>query len=358
MAPKPAMQVFNLGVIYKDELIPSIVALMSTKSYLAYKAVFAELKVLIPGFMPQVCHSDFEQGIRRAVLEEFPDISLLGCSFHFASALYKRIGSLGLIPVYKSNRNFTRLARSLMSLTMLPTDRIVTTFDLLSATTLDVPEDTMRKVRRLYGYIRRQWLTESMLPILSVFETDRVTNNALESFHRQMKRRIHTKSPNCWTFLSHLNKILEDRALDKGRLDNGLQLSRSRKLRVKKVEELRIRWRHKLRNNEVTSLQFVQALSQCMPAFEGPYGSSSEDEIEDEGDIRNHEVVPEPTNSGPICNVCLQPSQETMLLNPCHHTFCSHCVTTLVTMATAAGRQAFCCPSCRSEVQSHFQIYI
>jgi hypothetical protein len=93
-------QLFTINIMHKDKLIPCIYAMLTHKSEYLYSKLFQELKtwavecnkpILLTNTM-----SDYESGLLPAILACFPDVIRNGCLFHFSSALFRHVCSIGL----------------------------------------------------------------------------------------------------------------------------------------------------------------------------------------------------------------------------------------------------------------------
>lgn len=57
---------------------------MSSKSFLAYRVVVRKIQELAPSLNIEKLTSDFETAIRKAFLENFPELKkIIGCYFHY-----------------------------------------------------------------------------------------------------------------------------------------------------------------------------------------------------------------------------------------------------------------------------------
>jgi len=52
---------------------------MTCRKYPLYKLAFQLIKANFPDFEPRHIMTDFEAGLRKAILEVFPDTRLAGC---------------------------------------------------------------------------------------------------------------------------------------------------------------------------------------------------------------------------------------------------------------------------------------
>ena len=75
---------------------------MSYKSYISYKKIFQDLKLLIEQnnifgeYKDIKFTSDFERSLLNAIKEEFSSSKIKGCFFHFVKALWQKYKKIGL----------------------------------------------------------------------------------------------------------------------------------------------------------------------------------------------------------------------------------------------------------------------
>ena len=66
---------------------------------------------------PKKISCDFEKGVIKAFKFHFPGVKIIGCHFHFSSAIYKKVVELGLKTQYSGenmSKNFKVWVRMLM----------------------------------------------------------------------------------------------------------------------------------------------------------------------------------------------------------------------------------------------------
>ena len=97
-----------------------------------------------------------------------------------------------------------------------------------SATTARTIKTALLCIQR---HVSRQWLQKSSIgpAQLSVRDNPSRTNNALESFHSALGRRVKVAHPNLFTFLAHLQRTTTDNETEIQRLDRGLRIRRAKK---------------------------------------------------------------------------------------------------------------------------------
>jgi len=94
-APRPFSQLFNVMVSYKGTAIPILHVCMTHKSNPLYEGVLVKLRQICPSLEPRVIKTDFESSLMKAVQSSFPGVTLSGCRFHFAQAVFRAINKPG-----------------------------------------------------------------------------------------------------------------------------------------------------------------------------------------------------------------------------------------------------------------------
>ena len=90
-------------------------------------------------FQPQQVMMDYEQGAIKAFTEEFPDIVVKGCHFHFTQSIWRRIQELGLVTVYKEDQVVRAWLQKFKSLAFVTIDLVETAFNYLISLQPDSP---------------------------------------------------------------------------------------------------------------------------------------------------------------------------------------------------------------------------
>lgn len=93
--------------------------LMTRKTTECYSSVFKYIEEKFQ-LGPGEIITDFEQAMRKALHERYPDTVLRGCWYHYCAALRKNHLKLGLNKLLKENSNAKQIKKMLMSLPLLP----------------------------------------------------------------------------------------------------------------------------------------------------------------------------------------------------------------------------------------------
>jgi len=208
VVPSLYYQLFTVLVPYVDYTFPVVFALMERKTTALYKAVLEKVKELVPEFQPSQVIADFEEAPTAALCEVFGDqLTVSGCWFHYAQSLMKRLKKIGLTTAYQNEEDTQVVFRCLLALPLLPVVDIVPGFQ--DVKSLVKPDSASQaQLSQLCRYVERQWITKASIGAarLSVRDNTSRTNNAVESFHAGLRRRIKVVHPNLFTFLGHLQR--------------------------------------------------------------------------------------------------------------------------------------------------------
>ena len=83
------------------------------------------------------------------------------------------------------------------------------------------------KLAKLFRYYERYWLGHIGTSRISVFQSEKRTNNDLENSHGNLKKKFKSHNPNFWDFIKNLNKIVKTNEKDMERIDNNLAIRRN-----------------------------------------------------------------------------------------------------------------------------------
>jgi hypothetical protein len=346
VCPHPFKQLWTVLGEIEGRLFPLFSVLMNSKTTDLYRVVLQKIKEMFPAFQPQHAMGDFEIAPRTALREAFQGIHIVGCQFHLANNLYKKVGQLELRGLYASDPQFKKWIRAIMALPFLPARLIAQTFEILKQQIAGFPAEVQPKMQTFQKYFKKVYLTQNTADDISIYRLSRGTNNEQEGYHAVL-RNIFKVKPSLFVFLLKLNRDMEDVAQDIIRAENGLRLGRSRK-----QKDIRNARRHlelwlELDSGRRTPLSFLHAISHTMTEqieCDRDYDDDlvSDDEP-DQGDAQDNAPAPQPP--GRECVVCTEPREAPFFIFlPCGHGRC--CVRC---MDRIAERGDFC-PECRTPI--------
>ena len=144
-------------------VFPCIWVLLTGKRGEMYEKMLSELNSL-GTFSPTRIMTDFEQGLRMAINNNFYGCTLSGCYFHFSNAVKKktfekhRIAYLTLVviggaQVYSPTRIWVR---RLTGLAFVPTDQVVDSFAFLMER---MPDDLVTELEDVILYFQKVWVS-------------------------------------------------------------------------------------------------------------------------------------------------------------------------------------------------------
>lgn len=102
------------------QIFPVCYALMTSKSKECYAALFQYVNEHIFEMQPDEFITDFEEGMRAAIKDQWPDVILRGCWYHYCVCICKQIIKLGLGPLLKANADARHMKSMILCLPLLP----------------------------------------------------------------------------------------------------------------------------------------------------------------------------------------------------------------------------------------------
>lgn len=192
---------------------PIIYALMNGSATEDYQAVFEFVRDGILSFdgqerTPISATCDFEQDIRLALVNVWPDIRVAGCFFHLCQAQRRYARGLERISLHLiAGSMHNKILLMFMRLALLPLDRVDAGFSaILQFIQINDPENDFVGY---VDYFRRTWLGRFPKETWNVSDRERRTNNNLEGYNNRIKQTIPL-NPSAWAFLDGLLSLAFD----------------------------------------------------------------------------------------------------------------------------------------------------
>lgn len=135
---------------------------MTRKTSQSYVALFEYIETKLFKLNPTNMMTDFENGLRKAIKQCWPNCSLHGCWFHFCRAIQRRVRKRRLFKLLKRNRKAKRIYKSLMSLPLLPEEHLVEGYNEIKK--LARKSGLFKQFSDIFSYFERQWMKEVISP--------------------------------------------------------------------------------------------------------------------------------------------------------------------------------------------------
>lgn len=179
---------------------PLVYIMMTRKTQKAYEHA---LRYVHENVFPLRCEAmitDYEIGMRKAVREVVPDIKQLGCWFHYAQAIRRKIASLSaLFILVRTDEKIRNIYYKIICLALLPHDKIEKAFNELALEGLQLTKEFTPFVK----YFQNQWLKRVGVKGFSVFLEETRTTCAAEGYNGKLGKRFRTH-PNFFVFIESL----------------------------------------------------------------------------------------------------------------------------------------------------------
>lgn len=129
---------------------------MSSRKKRDYKRVLQTVVDLTQTQAVKHVTTDFEQAMWRAIQKVLPTVTIHGCAFHWAQAVWRQVQSNGLQNAYRHDRGTHKFIKKLLALPYLSYELIEEIFNHIFATTTLTAD-----LITLVAYIRSQWITST-----------------------------------------------------------------------------------------------------------------------------------------------------------------------------------------------------
>jgi len=186
---EPFKQLYSIHAFLRSEgrlkMVPLVFIIMTGKAQSDYRAVFSELLTRLPT-EPRVktVTADFECAVWQAIRLVLPAVTVHGCTFHFAQAIWRKVQEVGLQVAFYQKTGTYEVVKLLMALPYLPSNFIVPQFTAIRERIgADQP-----KLRELMDYVDRQWMENTVFTVesWSAFMRPIRTTNDVEGWHHRV----------------------------------------------------------------------------------------------------------------------------------------------------------------------------
>lgn len=251
-------QLFTIHGFYNNHYIPLVFCLLPSKCCDVYEYVFENIKRLCSNlnfeFCPVEIYSDFEKSILNSASNIWPDIKLSTCRFHLGQCWYRKIQSLGLTNMYKSNSPEGKWLQYCFGLPFLHPQEVSDCFlELMS----EIPAE--KKIQSFADYLVENFVSEDSLfpPELWAKGCNNLTQttNACESFHKHF---------NSYFFNAHPSIIKFVEVLIEFQTDTYLKINLA-KTTIKQIKNKAVIKKHQvineLRDTSTSTINFIKNIS-------------------------------------------------------------------------------------------------
>ncbi|XP_071573296.1 uncharacterized protein [Temnothorax nylanderi] len=217
-------QLYTIHIRYMDKVIAVLFILCEARTVALYEKIWSKVLEFVPGLQTNIkfIMTDYECAAMNAMEKYFPNATIHGCWFHLNQALQRKWNHLGL-------RNSPSVILSMtMTIPLLPEQYFTEAYHIL-CNTCEENDPDYEKIKEFLIYVEKTWLSKASK--ISVYKCPVRTNNAVESFHNVINRKLGGHHPNVWLFLEKLGNVIMDQTIDLKRLHNNedVRSVRSRK---------------------------------------------------------------------------------------------------------------------------------
>ena len=214
-APRGFYQTLNIMGFIEDVKKPILLIFvpMTHKSYESYNNIFVSIKTLIESlnislkYDKLIIIADYEKALRNAVLNNFPDIKMEGCYFHYVKNLWSYAKKHSLCK--KNILNKTQLI--IFCFKIYPYILEEEKKEFLSKIKNHF-ENVNQKFKNFFDYFIKNWQNNNLLNF-HYFSQEKYnfrTNNYLERYHLLLNEIIENYHPKLPFFLDKMKNIIKN----------------------------------------------------------------------------------------------------------------------------------------------------
>jgi hypothetical protein len=211
-------QLFTVHGVRNGHYLQLCYALLPDKTTKSYEDFLDKLTEICP-FIPTNAVVDFETAVHNALVDKWPNLTIIGCRYHLRQAWYRQIQHLGLQTVYQKSKSSTgdvviseggRWLRYVFGLTFLAPEEV---HDALTSDLVPI-RPTSEKLEKFTQYLLTNYINDyaSFPPSLWACQTASLerTTNACESFHSRFNDSFYNTHPDIFSFTERLIEFQTD----------------------------------------------------------------------------------------------------------------------------------------------------
>ena len=195
------LQVFTIHALIDNKAVPLVYSFLCNKREETYCRLLRQLVTLRPTLNPLSILSDFETATLNAISAIFPEAQMIGCSFHLAQNLWRKIQKSQLVTFYRENEHARLMCKMLLALSYVPERDVQFVFEVLI-------EDFPDELKPIANYWEQNYVGRRLHDITPRFRIDfwnmhdRIktdlpkSNNSLEAWHKSFEKMLDCHHPN------------------------------------------------------------------------------------------------------------------------------------------------------------------
>ena len=205
------MQLYTVHGLINHQNIVGAYALLPIKRRDTYVEILTEVQRLTHNIMSHNLMTDFEPSMLSALKQIYPGIPQVGCLFHLAKNVVRRVQDIGLQQNYLTDPLFRGNIRMIPTLSFVPVQDVILAFDeLYNYCGIDE--------QPVLGYFKTNYIGELRRGqcLLLVFPHELWnmhnqvlnkllrSNNSLEEWHTYFSTMFRQTHPSIWEFINTL----------------------------------------------------------------------------------------------------------------------------------------------------------
>ena len=133
VSPPGYDQLYTIHGFINGEVFPAVYALLTARTQAIYERFLQEIVALKPDMNPVSLVVDFELASIRAFKHTYPELTVVGCMFHFGQCVWRRLQAEGLSGRYREEPDFALRCKCLLALAFVPPLEVIRIYDILIA---------------------------------------------------------------------------------------------------------------------------------------------------------------------------------------------------------------------------------
>lgn len=137
---------------------------MTRKTAESYFAVFKFIEEKLFKFEPTEMMTDYEEGLRLAIKNRWPNTRIRGCLWHYKRAINKKCKSMGMTSLFKHNKHARKIKTMLSNLPLLPEHLLIKGYD--SIINFTRSKKLNKRFQNVFSYFEGYWIKKVLILLL------------------------------------------------------------------------------------------------------------------------------------------------------------------------------------------------